>query len=322
LGTARSERWRQCGALQPIGKVCVLDNDGQFKLGGYFINNALKLINNFDGFVAFPPPIGDQFIQQERCQVFGADASYTKFGSLFDRPSDNTFGFQTRTDFNHLGLAQSINGTPTFVVRNDRILETSSGVHAENRTEWTDWFRTVAGAREDIFYGSDASAPIAENSGTTAKGMLSPKANATFGPWQKTEIYLSYGQGFHSNDLRGAVMTVDALGTELNQQAGIAPATVSQGKTPLLTKAEGYEIGIRSGVIPKVSMLAALFVLNLDSEATFDGDSAGTSLHAGVACATRYLQSLQFACASDRLFLSVSTRQRVGPGVRHPFQAG
>jgi outer membrane receptor protein involved in Fe transport len=260
------------------GRYASTDNDGQFKLSGYFINNALKLINNFDGFVTFPPPVGDQFIQQERRQVFGADTSYTKFGSLFDRPSDNTFGFQTRTDFNHLGLAQSLNGTPTFVVRSDRTLETSDGFYAENRTQWIDWFRTVAGAREDIFYGSDTSAPIAENSGTTAKGMFSPKLNATFGPWQKTELYLSYGQGFHSNDLRGAVTTVDALGTELNQQAGVTPATVPQGKTPLLTKAEGYEIGIRSEIVPKVSMSAALFVLDLASEATFDGDSAGTSV--------------------------------------------
>jgi outer membrane receptor protein involved in Fe transport len=260
------------------GRYASTDNDGQFKLSGYFINNALKLINNFDGFVTFPPPDGDQFIQQERRQVFGADTSYTKFGSLFDRPSDNTFGFQTRTDFNHLGLAQSLNGTPTFVVRNDRTLETSDGFYAENRTQWIDWFRTVAGAREDIFYGSDTSAPIAENSGTTAKGMFSPKLNATFGPWQKTELYLSYGQGFHSNDLRGAVTTVDALGTELNQQAGVTPATVPQGKTPLLIEAEGYEIGIRSEIVPKVSMSAALFVLDLASEATFDGDSAGTSV--------------------------------------------
>ncbi len=260
------------------GRYASTDNDGQFKLSGYFINNALKLVNNFDGFVTFPPPVGDQFIQQERRQVFGADTSYTKFGSLFDRPSDNTFGFQTRTDFNHLGLAQSLNGTPTFVVRNDRILETSGGFYAENRTQWIDWFRTVAGAREDIFYGSDSSTPIAENSGTTAKGMISPKLNATFGPWQKTELYLSYGQGFHSNDLRGAVTTVDALSTELNQQAGVNPATVPQGKTPLLTKAEGYEIGIRSEIVPQVSMSAALFVLDLASEATFDGDSAGTSV--------------------------------------------
>ncbi len=53
---------------------------------------------------------------------------------------------------------------------------------------------------------------------------------------------------------------------------------VSQSKTPLLTKAEGYEIGVRSALTPQLSGAAALFVFGLASEATFDGDSAGTSV--------------------------------------------
>jgi outer membrane receptor protein involved in Fe transport len=102
--------------------------------------------------------------------------------------------------------------------------------------------------------------------------MFSPKANAIFGPWQKTELYLSYGQGFHSNDLRGALSTVDALNTETSG------TIVGQAKTPLLTKAEGYEIGVRSEIVPQVTASAALFVLNLANEATFDGDQAVTSV--------------------------------------------
>ena len=254
------------------GKFASTDDAGQFKADAYAIGDALKLFNNFDGFVTFAAPVGDQFEQQERRQVFGGDTSYTKFGKLFDRESDNTVGFQTRTDLNHMGLYETTNTTPRFAVRNDRVLETSGGLFYENRTQWFDWFRTVAGAREDIFYGSDNSAPIALNSGTTAKGMFSPKANAIFGPWQKTEFYLSYGQGFHSNDLRGALSTVDALNTETSG------TIVGQAKTPLLTKAEGYEIGIRSEVVPQVTASAALFVLNLANEATFDGDQAVTAV--------------------------------------------
>jgi outer membrane receptor protein involved in Fe transport len=129
-----------------------------------------------------------------------------------------------------------------FIVRSDRVIETSGGLYAENRTQWLEKFRAVAGLREDVFYGTDAST-LAANSGSTDKGMFSPKINAVFGPWARTELYLSYGQGFHSNDFRGAVSTVDALQTELNQQQG-NNTTVAQGKTPLLTKAEGYEIGL------------------------------------------------------------------------------
>ena len=135
----------------------------------------------------------------------------------------------------------------------------------------------MTGLREDVFYGSDSSEPIVANSGTTAKGMVSPKFNGIIGPWRKTEFYLSYGQGFHSNDLRGALSTVDALQTEINQQQG-NNTVATQAKTPLLTKAEGYEIGVRSEILPKLSLSAALFVLTLANEATFDGDQANTSV--------------------------------------------
>jgi hypothetical protein len=258
-------------------KFAQTDDSGQWKADAYAIGSALQLFNNFDGYLSFPTPslngqFGDQFEQQERRKLFGGDVSYTKFGKLFDRESDNTFGFQTRTDLNHMGLFETTDRTSTFAVRTDKVLETSGGFFYENRTQWYDWVRTIVGARQDIFYGSDTSAPIVQNSGTTAKGMFSPKANLIFGPWQKTELYLSYGQGFHSNDLRGALSTVDALDTITSG------AVVQQSKTPLLTKAEGYEIGVRSEIVPKVTASAALFVLNLANEATFDGDEAVTSV--------------------------------------------
>ncbi|HLI21514.1 MAG TPA: TonB-dependent receptor [Stellaceae bacterium] len=261
------------------GKWAQTDDAGQWKADIYAIGYQLQLFNNFDGFLSFPAPVpalgnqfGDQFEQQERRKLFGGDVSYTKFGKIFDRESDNTVGFQTRTDLNNMGLYQTTDRTPTFAVRTDKILETSGGLFYENRTQWLDWFRSIAGAREDIFYGSDSSLPFTMNSGTTAKGMFSPKGNVIFGPWQKTELYLSVGQGFHSNDLRGALTAVDNFTTETTG------TFTPQGKTPLLTKATGYEIGVRTEIVPQVTASAALFVLDLASEATFDGDSAGTSV--------------------------------------------
>ncbi len=37
--------------------------------------------------------------------------------------------------------------------------------------------------------------------------MGSPKAGIVFGPFAKTELYLNYGEGFHSNDARGVTIT-------------------------------------------------------------------------------------------------------------------
>jgi hypothetical protein len=259
------------------GKYVDTDDARRIKANAYYIGYTLKLFNNFDGDVTFPAGVGDQFEQHERRQIIGGGTSYMRFGKLFDLDSDNTVGFETRTDFNHMGLDETTADIPRFTVRDDRVTETSAGVYLENRTQWLDKFRTVVGLRGDVFYGSDDSTPIGANSGTTAKGMVSPKFNAIVGPWRQTELYVSYGQGFHSNDLRGALTTVDSLQTEINQQQGnntVAP----QVKTPLLTKAEGYEIGIRSEIVPHVSVSAALFVLNLANEATFDGDAAATSV--------------------------------------------
>ena len=69
---------------------------------------------------------------------------------------------------------------------------------------------------------------------------------------------------------------VDALATEINFMQG-NPTVVTQGKTPLLTKATGYEVGIRSEPLPDLKLEGALFVLNLASEAIFNGDEAMTT---------------------------------------------
>jgi outer membrane receptor protein involved in Fe transport len=132
----------------------------------------------------------------------------------------------------------------------------------------------VTGLREDLYYGSDENT-LQANSGKIVQAITSPKGNLIFGPWNDTEYYLSVGQGFHSNDLRGALTNVDALATEINFMNG-NPTVVTQGKTPLLTKATGYEVGARSLPLPDLKLEGALFVLNLASEATFDGDEAVT----------------------------------------------
>ena len=48
-----------------------------------------------------------------------------------------------------------------------------------------------------------------ENSGNAQASMTSPKAGIVLGPWYKTEFYGNAGYGLHSNDIRGATITVD-----------------------------------------------------------------------------------------------------------------
>ncbi|HXQ52515.1 MAG TPA: TonB-dependent receptor [Stellaceae bacterium] len=257
------------------GRYAVTTADAALKLDAYAVGYSLQLFNDFDYFATFPPPLGDQFVQQDRRKIYGGNWSYARFGSLFGFDTTSTIGLQARSDDVHAGLAESTDRMVRFTVRDDHVVETSAGLYGENRITWGDTLRTIAGVREDVFHGSDAST-LAANSGTLTRTMTSPKGTVVLGPWRETEYYLSVGQGFHSNDLRGALTTVDALQTELDQQKGVA-AVVPQGKTPLLTKATGYEVGVRSEIVPRLKAEAALYVLALDSEATFDGDEAVTT---------------------------------------------
>jgi hypothetical protein len=247
----------------------------EIKANAYFIGYELQLFNDFDYFVTFAPPIGDQFEQQDRRKIYGANASDTRYGKLSGIDTQNTLGVQMRADDIHTGLAETTDRIVRFTVRDDHVIEASAGLYAENRMQWADKLRTIAGLREDVYDGEDQST-LPANSGNVAKAITSPKGTMIVGPWQRTEYYLSVGQGFHSNDLRGALTTVDALQTEINQQQG-NPAIVNQTKTPLLTKATGYEAGVRSETVPHLKAEAAFFVLDLNSEATFDGDEAETT---------------------------------------------
>jgi hypothetical protein len=73
---------------------------GQVNANAYFIGYQLQLFNNFDGFVTFAPPIGDQFVQQDRRKIYGGNVSYMMPGNVLgykrktrsvSRPAPTTF---------------------------------------------------------------------------------------------------------------------------------------------------------------------------------------------------------------------------------------
>jgi outer membrane receptor protein involved in Fe transport len=83
-----------------------------------------------------------------------------------------------------------------------------------------------------------------------------------FGPWEKSELYFSAGRGFHSNDLRGVLGTMPTqIGNNIVAQT-----------TPLLTKITSEEIGIRSDILPRTSLTAAVFREDFNSFLTYDAD--------------------------------------------------
>jgi hypothetical protein len=162
-----------------------------------------------------------------------------------------------------VGLYRTAARQRLSTTREDEVGQTMAAVYAQTEVEWTRTFRTMVGLRADRYQFSVTSDnPL--NSGAGSDGLVSPKVGAIIGPWNGTEIYLNAGTGFHSNDARGAVTTVD-------------PATgdPADAVTPLV-RAKGAEIGLRTVRIRGVQSTVALWYLGIDSELLFVGD-AGTT---------------------------------------------
>ncbi|MDF0499105.1 TonB-dependent receptor domain-containing protein, partial [Bradyrhizobium yuanmingense] len=136
-------------------------------------------------------------------------------------------------------------------------LETSGAFYFDNRVRWTDWLRTSLGFRADG-YAARVASDTPANSGRARDAIVNPKLGLTLGPWFDTELYVNYGGGFHSNDVRGVTATVDPASPLFN----IARA-------PFLVPSTGYEVGLRNRSIAGLETSLALFRLDFASENLF-----------------------------------------------------
>ena len=246
-----SGEWRQAS-----GNVATTVN-------AYVIRQRLDLFSNFTYFLDNPVD-GDQFSQPDRRTTTGLNASQTYTTTLLGRESEFTLGAQFQND----GISNALNSTVArqFVstTRADQIRERSLGLYSENKTRWSDSFRSVLGVRADNFHfkvNSDNTA----NSGTASATKVSPKINLIFGPFDKTEFYTSAGYGFHSNDARGTTLTVD-------------PKTgMPADKLPPLVRSKGVELGVRTEAIAGLQSAFSVYRLDFDSELTFAGDAGTTN---------------------------------------------
>jgi hypothetical protein len=236
---------------------------GQSKANAYLIRSSLQLFNNFTYFLD-DPVNGDQFSQIDRRTVYGFNASHSFDVRFAGIETQTRVGLQTRGDDIAVGLLKTMQRTWLSTVRQDSVEEGNVGLWADTTARWTDWLRTTVGIREDYFAGHVFS-DTPQNSGDAQAAMTSPKAGIVLGPWYRTEFYGNAGLGLHSNDIRGATITVDP-----NDK--VTPLD----RVPLLVRSKGAEIGIRTRAIEGLTSSLAVFVLDFDSELLFVGD-AGTT---------------------------------------------
>jgi outer membrane receptor protein involved in Fe transport len=229
----------------------------------WLLDYRLDLYSNFT--YALDDPInGDQFKQADRRRAGGFSASHTAYDRWRSFEVDNTLGVEGRIErIRPVGLYATRKRAVLSTTREDRVDQRSIALYAQNQTRWLEKFRTIAGLRAD-FYRFDVDSNIAANSGRANDQQFSPKLTAIFGPWQRTEFYLNYGHGFHSNDARGTTLNVDP-------GSGAAAEKV----TPLV-QTKGYEAGVRSEPLPGWQTTLSLWSLNIASELLFVGDAGVT----------------------------------------------
>ncbi len=252
------------------------------RLSAYGFYYDLDLFSNFTYFLT-DTNRGDQFEQADKRWVAGGAASHTVFGQIIEREMENTFGLQVRNDWIENGLFQTqarhrvdkIDSTHdnvplAAVTRSDDITQTSFGVYAENRIQWAERVRTVLGVRGD-FFNFDVSSSNPANSDSRNAAIASPKLTLVFGPWDRTEVYVQGGLGFHSNDGRGVTTRVDPITGSTTNVDG-----EKIERADPLVQTYGAEMGVRTLFLDGLQSTLSLWWLDIDSELVFVGD-AGTT---------------------------------------------
>jgi outer membrane receptor protein involved in Fe transport len=237
---------------------------GDLHAVAYGVRYRLHLFSNFTYFLD-DPVRGDQFEQADDRWQLGTGGSWTKDLELFGVGSTVKVGWEARTDrILPVGLYRTQARRVFETVRRDDVVETSGGLFAEAESRLAPFLRTVAGLRWDEFH-FDVSSSRPANSGVRSAGRASPKLTAVLGPVARTELFVNFGLGFHSNDARGTTMRVDPVD-------GVTPVAPV---TPLV-RTRGDELGVRTELVPGVQSSLALWELVMDSELLFTGD-AGTT---------------------------------------------
>jgi len=242
--------------LRPLG------SDRQLHAHAYLIDYDMDLFSNFTYFLDDPVD-GDQFEQVDRRTVLGGDLSY--LWSVSNRVETTyTVGMSLRRDdIDEVALFRTEDQERLATVRNDKVLESSTGVYVQAETRWNDRWRTQFGLRAD-FYDFSVRSNLPANSGDTNDAILAPKLSVIYALDTESELYLSTGRGFHSNDARGTTIRIDpSSGAAVDQVDPLVAST-------------GAEVGFRTFRDEKLNLSASLWYLELDSELLFVGDAGIT----------------------------------------------
>jgi len=234
--------------------------------GGRFFANTYAQYYRFDLFTNFTlfqndPINGDGFQQSDRRVMYGGDIGYKQTARWFDMDGAATVGVQTRVDHIHARLGPQALRNPLGSTSDTDITEASYAPFFKLEVQPTPWMRLAGGVRSEVFtfnVRNRCQTCLAQASGSADSGLVLPKANLILGPWWRTELFLNYGEGYHSNDARSAVTPIASP----------------------LARAKSYEVGLRSRPWGSdgIELTATLWALDMKQELVFVGDEGTTEI--------------------------------------------
>lgn len=276
-----------------------LKNGNTLKNQLYYTRYDFELYSNFT-FFNIDPVNGDQIKQKEKRNLFGYNSSYNTTSYLGGKRLTSEIGVSARFDRTYDSELSRTKGRTQLLspVKLGDIKELNTAVYIDETFRLGEQFSINAGLRYDHFNMHYTDKLDNNTVRRTNAGILSPKLNFYYYPSSTTEIYLTTGKGFHSNDTRVSVET---------------------GGREALPAAYGADLGVMLKPARNLLVNVAAWYLYLEQEFVYVGDEgivepSGKTRRLGVDLSLRY-QPL------SRLFFDIDLNYNKGRAIGEPKDA-
>ncbi len=189
--------------------------DSEINALAYAGTYRFNLFSNFTLYLN-DPENGDEIEQIDRRTFYGGNVSYRIVHRDGDWRFDTTMGSMLRSDDIHEELWHTAARAQLAQLRGNDVHETMIGAYVNEEITPIRWLRVDLGGRADFLsFAVDntlsSSDPTNPRSGIDGAHQFSPKATAIVSPIDqkraKLDVFLNWGHGFHSNDVRGVFAT-------------------------------------------------------------------------------------------------------------------
>jgi outer membrane receptor protein involved in Fe transport len=271
----------------------------EFETYAYMSNYNFKLFSDFTYFLV-DSVNGDMIEQTEHRSIRGVNSTYKFASDFMGIKIINKISCGYRGDDIALQLWHSPNRIRMNVFTNDVVDEQNLFTWAEQEYVFSPRIRMVWGIRQDLFTFTkndlvnnaldSINNGLPHASGTAYKSVFSPKVNFILSPERNLDLFLNFGQGFHSNDARDVVIgqTISNL-TSTWKQDGMNNSQIdaklqkynfdpSMHGITTLPKATAGEIGMQTKLFDKLHLSLAAWYLYLQKEFVYSGDGGTTEL--------------------------------------------